>query len=62
MNQFFLLQGLSKELHPFAHIIEFAIKRNSTIQLNSFTETVILSQQRGEITRWPAQLGKRQIL
>ncbi|MGF2411090.1 AraC family transcriptional regulator [Ferruginibacter sp.] len=39
MNQFFLLQGVSKELHPFAHIIEFAIKRNSTVQLNSFNET-----------------------
>jgi AraC-like DNA-binding protein len=38
MNQFFLLQGHSKELHPFAHIIEFAIKRNSTVQLNSFNE------------------------
>ena len=38
MNQFFLQQGNSKELHPFAHIIEFGIKRNSTVQLNSFTE------------------------
>jgi len=32
------------------------------VSLNSFTETVIVSQQNGEITRWPAQLGKRQIL
>jgi type VI secretion system protein ImpG len=32
------------------------------VSLNSFTETVIKSQQRGEIMRWPAQLGKRQIL
>lgn len=32
------------------------------VSLNSFTETVILSQQRGEIARWPAQLGRRQIL
>jgi AraC-like DNA-binding protein len=38
MNQFFLQQGNSKELHPFPHIIEFGIKRNSTVQLNSFTE------------------------
>lgn len=30
--------------------------------LNSFTETVITSQQRKEIIRWPAQMGKRQIL
>ncbi|MGG9961421.1 AraC family transcriptional regulator [Ferruginibacter sp. SUN106] len=39
MNQFFLQQGNSKELHPFAHIIEFGIRRNNTVQLNSFTET-----------------------
>jgi type VI secretion system protein ImpG len=32
------------------------------VSLNSFTETVIKSQQRGEIMRWPAQLGTRQIL
>lgn len=32
------------------------------VSLNSFTETVVVSQQRGEIARWPAQLGKRQIL
>ncbi|GAB2834857.1 helix-turn-helix domain-containing protein [Ferruginibacter profundus] len=38
MNQFFLQQGNSKELYPFAHVIEFAIRRNNTIQLNSFTE------------------------
>lgn len=32
------------------------------VSLNSFTETVIKTQQRGEIMRWPAQMGKRQIL
>ncbi len=32
------------------------------VSLNSFTETVIVSQQRGEIMRWPAQLGRRQII
>ena len=32
------------------------------VALNSFTETVIISQQRKEIMRWPAQLGRRQIL
>jgi len=32
------------------------------VSLNSFTETVIKTQQRGEIMRWPAQIGKRQIL
>lgn len=32
------------------------------VSLNSFTETVILTQQRGEIARWPAQMGRRQIL
>jgi type VI secretion system protein ImpG len=32
------------------------------VSLNSFTETVIATQQRKEIMRWPAQIGKRQIL
>ena len=32
------------------------------VSLNSFTETIIHSQQRGEIIRWPAQVGRRQIL
>ena len=32
------------------------------VSLNSFTETVIKTQQRGEIMRWPALMGKRQIL
>ncbi|HTG44429.1 MAG TPA: type VI secretion system baseplate subunit TssF [Verrucomicrobiae bacterium] len=32
------------------------------VSLNSFTETVISTQQRKEIMRWPTQMGKRQIL
>jgi len=32
------------------------------VSLNSFTETVIRTQQRGEILRWPPQMGRRQIL
>jgi type VI secretion system protein ImpG len=32
------------------------------VSLNSFTETVIKTKQRGEIMRWPAQTGRRQIL
>jgi len=32
------------------------------VSLNSFTETIIRTQQRGEIMRWPAQVGRRQIL
>lgn len=32
------------------------------VSLNSFTETVIKSQQRGSIMVWPAQVGRRQIL
>ena len=32
------------------------------VSLNSFTETVIRTQQRGEIMRWPAQMGKRHLL
>jgi type VI secretion system protein ImpG len=32
------------------------------VSINSFTETVIRSQQRGVIIRWTTQPGKRQIL
>lgn len=32
------------------------------VSLNSFTETIIKTQQRGEIMRWPAQMGRRQII
>jgi type VI secretion system protein ImpG len=32
------------------------------VSLNSFTETVIRTQQRGEIMRWPAQMGRRHLL
>jgi type VI secretion system protein ImpG len=32
------------------------------VSLNSFTETVIRTQQRGEIMRWLPQIGKRQLL
>jgi type VI secretion system protein ImpG len=32
------------------------------VSLNSFTETVIKSQQRGDIVRWPARVGKRQLI
>ena len=32
------------------------------VSLNSFTETVVTTQQRKEIMRWPVQMGKRQIL
>ena len=32
------------------------------VALNSFTETVVTTQQRKEIMRWPAQMGRRQIL
>ncbi len=39
MNHFSLRQGHSKELDPFEHIIEFATKRNSVVQLNSFKES-----------------------
>jgi AraC-like DNA-binding protein len=39
MNQFTLLQGQSKELHAFPHILEFGIKKNNSIQLNSLNAT-----------------------
>jgi len=32
------------------------------VSLNSFTETVICTKQRGEIIRWPTRMGIRQIL
>lgn len=32
------------------------------VSLNSFTETVVTTQQRKEIMRWPIHLGQRQIL
>jgi type VI secretion system protein ImpG len=32
------------------------------VSLNSFTETVIYSEQRKETMRWPAQIGKRQLI
>jgi type VI secretion system protein ImpG len=31
------------------------------ISINSFTETIIVSQRRGEVMRWPSLIGKRQI-
>jgi type VI secretion system protein ImpG len=30
--------------------------------INSFTETVVRTLDRGEVMRWPARLGRRQIL
>ncbi|MCM2369875.1 type VI secretion system baseplate subunit TssF [Aporhodopirellula aestuarii] len=32
------------------------------VSLNSFTETVLRTQQRGEIKRWPARMGRRPLL
>jgi type VI secretion system protein ImpG len=32
------------------------------VSLNSFTETVVRTRQRGEIIRWPTRMGIRQIL
>jgi sugar (pentulose or hexulose) kinase len=37
MNQYLLRLGSSHELQIFSHIIEFELKRNNSIQLNSFT-------------------------
>ncbi|HEY5917048.1 MAG TPA: helix-turn-helix domain-containing protein, partial [Chryseolinea sp.] len=36
MNQFTLQQGSSRELELFPHIKEFALRKNNTIQLDSF--------------------------
>jgi AraC-like DNA-binding protein len=39
MNQFILRQGSARELHSFPHIIEFVLKKNSSLQLNSLNTT-----------------------
>ncbi len=39
MNQFLLQQGTSTELQLFPHIVEFALKKNNSIQLNSLPRT-----------------------
>ena len=43
MNQFVLQQGHSRELELFPHIIELGTKKNSSIQLNSFPESITKS-------------------
>jgi type VI secretion system protein ImpG len=32
------------------------------VSLNSFTETVLKTSDRGEIMRWPTRLGQRQLI
>jgi type VI secretion system protein ImpG len=32
------------------------------VSINAFTETVLKSPERGEVMRWPTQLGRRPIL
>lgn len=44
----------------FGAMIERFFTRYASI--NSFTETVIVSQQRGEVMRWPIQTGTRPLL
>jgi len=39
MNQFFLHHSQSKELQGFPQILEFAIRKNTNIQLNSFSRS-----------------------
>ena len=39
MNQFILKQGHARELHAFPHILELALKKNNSIQLNSLQPT-----------------------
>jgi AraC-like DNA-binding protein len=39
MNQFVLRQGSSRELQLFPHIMELGIKKNSSVQLNSLSES-----------------------
>lgn len=39
MNQFYLQHGKSNELEAFSHIVEFGIRKNTSIQLHSFNAT-----------------------
>lgn len=39
MNQFVLKQGTSGELQMFPHVMELGIKKNSSVQLNSMSES-----------------------
>ncbi|WP_018614693.1 helix-turn-helix transcriptional regulator [Segetibacter koreensis] len=41
MNQFVLQQGCSRELQMFPHIIEFGVKKNISIQLDSLPDTTV---------------------
>jgi AraC-like DNA-binding protein len=41
MNQFALIQGSSKELMLFPHIIEFGVVKNSSMHLNAFPKTAV---------------------
>ncbi|MCP9753448.1 AraC family transcriptional regulator [Ferruginibacter sp. HRS2-29] len=38
MKEFLLQKGYDEELQQFAHITEFAVKKNSSVQLNSLNE------------------------
>lgn len=44
----------------FAGVVEQFLAR--AVTMNSFTETVVRSVERGEIVRWPARLGARPLL
>jgi type VI secretion system protein ImpG len=44
----------------FGAVMEQFFRKYTAI--NSFTETVVVTQQRGEIKRWPVRLGLRQTL
>ncbi len=44
----------------FGMVLEEFFARH--VAINSFTETVIVSKQRGEIIRWPARTGRKPIL
>lgn len=45
---------------PLGAVLEEFFRRY--VSLNSFTRTVLKTQERGEVMRWPARLGQRQIL
>ncbi len=45
---------------PLASVLERYFAKYTTI--NSFTETVLRTTERGEITRWPTRIGQRHLL
>nr|VFJ62740.1 MAG: type VI secretion system protein ImpG [Candidatus Kentron sp. DK] len=46
-------------IFPLGAVLEEFVSRY--VSINAFTETVLVSTERGEIMRWPTRIGRRQI-